>query len=52
MKAFTGSERYIASEELLSSVEVARALGTPLLIKGAPGTGKPQLAQAVADAMD
>ena len=52
MKAFTGSEHYIASEELLSSVEVARALGKPLLIKGEPGTGKTQLAQAVADQLN
>ena len=52
MKAFTGSEHYIASEELLSSVEVARALGKPLLIKGEPGTGKTQLAQAVAEQLN
>ena len=52
MKAFTGSQQYIASEELLRSVEVARALGKPLLIKGEPGTGKTQLAQAVADQLN
>ena len=51
MKASTGTEHYIASEELLSSVEVARALGKPLLIKGEPGTGKTMLAQAVSEAL-
>ena len=52
MKAFTGSQQYSASEELLRSVEVARALGKPLLIKGEPGTGKTQLAQAVAEQLN
>ncbi|MCR4897364.1 MAG: MoxR family ATPase [Lachnospiraceae bacterium] len=46
---FQGSKDYVASSELLDSVNIAMALEKPLLIKGEPGTGKTQLAQAVAD---
>ena len=34
------------------AVNAAVALGRPLLIKGEPGTGKTQLAQEVAGALD
>jgi MoxR-like ATPase len=46
---FQGTKDYVASNELLDSVNIAMALEKPLLIKGEPGTGKTQLAQAVAD---
>ncbi len=43
-----GSDDYIASEDLKRIVNVAVALGRPLLIKGEPGTGKTLLAESIA----
>jgi MoxR-like ATPase len=48
---YQGSSNYIVSDELRNSVNIAMALGKPLLIKGEPGTGKTVLAQSIADSL-
>ena len=48
---FAGSERYVATADLMTAVNAAITLERPLLIKGEPGTGKTQLAQEIAQAL-
>ena len=48
---FTGTERYIATDDLMMAVNAAIVLSRPLLIKGEPGTGKTQLAQEIAHSL-
>jgi len=45
---FKGSADYVTSEPLRNAVNLAIALGRPLLIRGEPGTGKTQLAHSIA----
>jgi MoxR-like ATPase len=49
---FTGTERYVATDDLKLAVNAALALQRPLLIKGEPGTGKTMLAEEVAAALN
>jgi MoxR-like ATPase len=49
---FTGTERYVATPELMMAVNAAVTLARPLLIKGEPGTGKTQLAAEIAAALE
>jgi MoxR-like ATPase len=48
---FAGTDNYVATEDLMMAVNAAVVLGRPLLVKGEPGTGKTQLAEEVARAL-
>ena len=48
---FTGTDNYVATDELQMAVNAAVTLQRPLLIKGEPGTGKTLLAEEVAKAL-
>lgn len=48
---FTGTNDYIASDELQLAVNAAITLQKPLLIKGEPGTGKTMLAEQLAESL-
>jgi MoxR-like ATPase len=51
MTRFTGTDRYVATDDLMTAVNAAVTLQRPLLIKGEPGTGKTQLAQEIASSL-
>ncbi|WP_066556337.1 AAA family ATPase [Croceicoccus bisphenolivorans] len=47
---FTGTENYVATDDLKVAVNAAVTLRRPLLVKGEPGTGKTVLAHEIAKA--
>ena len=49
---FTGTDDYIATDDLKMAVNAAVTLERPLLVKGEPGTGKTELARQVSAALD
>jgi MoxR-like ATPase len=48
---FTGTENYVATDDLTAAVNAAIVLERPLLVKGEPGTGKTVLAEEIAKAL-
>ena len=48
---FTGTDSYVATDDLMVAVNAAITLERPLLVKGEPGTGKTELARQVATAL-
>ena len=52
LNGFRGRADYVASDDLMNSVNVAMALKKPLLVKGEPGKGKKKLAEAIAASLD
>ncbi|MCP5097341.1 MAG: MoxR family ATPase, partial [Chloroflexi bacterium] len=48
---FTGTDSYVAGDDLTIAVNAAITLERPLLVKGEPGTGKTELAIQVAQSL-
>ncbi len=49
---FHGTQTYVATQDLMLSVNAAITLKRPLLVKGEPGTGKTMLAEEVSQALN
>jgi MoxR-like ATPase len=48
---FQGTDKYVATPDLMLAVNAAMTLKRPLLVKGEPGTGKTMLAEEAASAL-
>jgi MoxR-like ATPase len=48
---FSGTAKYVATDDLTVAVNASVALERPLLVKGEPGTGKTELAQQIAQSL-
>ena len=48
---FEGTDKYVATPDLMLAVNAAMTLKRPLLVKGEPGTGKTMLAEEAASAL-
>jgi len=48
---FTGTDNYVATQDLMLAVNATITLKRPLLVKGEPGTGKTMLAEEVAQSL-
>lgn len=48
---FSGTDNYVATQDLMLAVNAAITLKRPLLVKGEPGTGKTMLAEEVTNAL-
>jgi len=49
---FSGTDSYVATDDLTVAVNASITLERPLLVKGEPGTGKTELARQVAASLD
>jgi MoxR-like ATPase len=48
---FTGTDRYVATDDLTVAVNASITLERPLLVKGEPGTGKTELARQISESL-